>query len=201
MSAKGNNKSICRYLHSKRKANENVGLLKKTCRRLNYLLTPPGNHSRKDLTLVKEDQIKKYLNKTEICKSMGPDGTDAPMLRDLANVIARTLLTVFQRSWGLGKIPRRMQLPLLFPRKARRGIWGCTCQLASPQSLRTDRTNKHRNNFQLHYRQKDMWELSVWLYEGESCPTNLTAFYNGMVGSVVERSAYAVHTDFRHYFP
>lgn len=35
-SRKGNKKAFYRYLHSKRKARENVGLLKDTCKRLSY---------------------------------------------------------------------------------------------------------------------------------------------------------------------
>lgn len=43
--------------------------------------------SRKDLPMEKW-QFKEHLNKLEMCKFMGPDGTYSPRLCDLAHVIA-----------------------------------------------------------------------------------------------------------------
>ena len=55
--------------------------------------------SKKGLPLVEEEQLKEHLNKLEIHRSMRPDGVHPPVLRDLADVIARPLSIIFERSW------------------------------------------------------------------------------------------------------
>ncbi|KFP47342.1 hypothetical protein N323_05380, partial [Cathartes aura] len=54
--------------------------------------------------LVEEDQVREYLSKLDIHKSMGPDGMRPRGLRELADVIARPLLIIFDRSWRLGEV-------------------------------------------------------------------------------------------------
>lgn len=101
-SQKCNKKDFYRYLHSKRKAREKVGLLKETCKKTEVSQAPETRRkvcSKKDLPLVEGDQLKEHLNKLEVHRTMGPDGIYPHMLRDLANVTARPLSIIFERSW------------------------------------------------------------------------------------------------------
>lgn len=51
--------------------------------------------SKEDILLVKEDHIRECLNKVDIYKPMGPDGTYPQMLKKPAEVIARPVLIIF----------------------------------------------------------------------------------------------------------
>ncbi|KFV79716.1 hypothetical protein N308_03870, partial [Struthio camelus australis] len=55
--------------------------------------------------LVKEDQVRDHLCKLDIHKSMGPDGMQPRVLRELADVIARPLSILLERSWRTGEVP------------------------------------------------------------------------------------------------
>lgn len=60
---------------------------------------------KEDVPLVEEDQVREYLSKPNIHKSMGPDGMHPKMLRELADGIMRQLPIVFVQLWQMGEMP------------------------------------------------------------------------------------------------
>ncbi|KFV88584.1 hypothetical protein N308_15505, partial [Struthio camelus australis] len=55
--------------------------------------------------LVEEDRVRDLLSKLDTRRSMGPDGIHPQVLRELADVIARPLSIIFERSWRSGEVP------------------------------------------------------------------------------------------------
>lgn len=58
-----------------------------------------------DFTLADEDLVRDCLCKLDTHKSTGPDGIHQQVLRELAEVTATSLSVIFERSWGMGKVP------------------------------------------------------------------------------------------------
>lgn len=50
------------------------------------------------LFLLEEIQIREYLSKLDITKSMGPGGKHSSVLRELPNVIVRPPSIIFEKS-------------------------------------------------------------------------------------------------------
>ncbi|GAB0195017.1 mitochondrial enolase superfamily member 1 [Grus japonensis] len=130
---KDNKKGFFKYINSKRKTRENVGLLlnevgalvmgdTEKAELLNAFSAsvftakagPQESQTlevgqkvwrKEDLPLVEEDRVREHLSKLNIHKLMGPCGMHPRVLRELADGIARPLSIIFERSWRKGEVP------------------------------------------------------------------------------------------------
>ncbi|GAB0209468.1 mitochondrial enolase superfamily member 1 [Grus japonensis] len=159
---------------------------------------------KEDLPLVEEDRVREHLGKLDIHKSMGPDGMHPRVLRELADVIARLLSIIFERSWRTGEVPedwRKANVTPVFKKGKKE----------DPGNYRpvrfTSIPGKVMEQLILGVINKHVEEKVVigsgqhGFTKGKSCLTNLIAFYDGMTGWVDERRAVdVVYLDFSKAF-
>jgi len=157
-----------------------------------------------DFPLVEEDCVRDRLSNLDAHKSMGPDGMQPRVLRELADVIGEPLSIIFERFWRTGEVPedwRKASVTPIFKKAKKEDPGNYT-----PVSL-TSIPGKMMEQLILEVIIKQVEEKKVirssqhGFTKGKSCLTNLIAFYNGMTGWVDEgRAMDVVYLDFTKAF-
>ncbi|GAB0181301.1 mitochondrial enolase superfamily member 1 [Grus japonensis] len=206
---KDNNKGVCKYISSKRKTRENVGLLlnevgalaMEDTEKVGLLDTffvsvftakaiPQESQTlevrqkvwrKEDFPLVKEDWVRDHLGKLDTHKSMGPDGIHPQVLRELADVIAKPLSIMEKgKKEDLGNY-RPVSLTSIPGKVMEQLILGVISKHVEEKKV--IRSDQHG------------------FTKGKSRLTNVMAFYEGMTGWVDEgRAVDVVYLDFSKAF-
>ncbi|KFQ21504.1 hypothetical protein N332_04771, partial [Mesitornis unicolor] len=64
---------------------------------------------------IHEEVVGDLIHHLDIQKSIGPDGIHPRVLRDLAEVLAKTLSIIYQQSWLTGEVPVNWRLANMTP--------------------------------------------------------------------------------------
>nr|XP_047907141.1 uncharacterized protein LOC125180535 [Anser cygnoides] len=140
-----------------------------------------------------EDQVREHLNRLNILKAMGPDGMPLQVLRELADVIARSLSIISERLWGLRE-SRRLEKSRhhSYLQEGGLGNYRLVSFTSVPgkvmKQLILDIISKHMKD-------KKMIRTSQHGFtKGKLCLTDLIAFYNEVTS--LEGEEDVVYLDF-----
>ncbi|NWT63551.1 RTJK polymerase, partial [Erythrocercus mccallii] len=130
--------------------------------------------------VLDEAWVRDQLSRLVIYKSMGPDGLHPRVLREMAEVIARPLSIIFERSWRTGEVPEDWRKANVVPifkkgKKEDPGNYRPVSLTSIPgkvmEQLVLDAISKHLEERRL------LTSSQHGFRKGKSCLSNLIAFY------------------------
>ncbi|NXU46088.1 RTBS polymerase, partial [Drymodes brunneopygia] len=159
---------------------------------------------KEDIPLVIDSWVRDWLTRLNSHKSMGLDGVNPRLLRELADVVALLLFIIFEKPWRMEEVPNDWRKPSVAPifkrgKKENPGNYWPVSLTSIPgkvvEQIILEVISKHVEET------KTIRSSQHGFTKRKSCLTNLTAFYDDMAEWVDEgRAVDIVYLDFSEAF-